>query len=98
MCGWRSTRCGEERLVPGEGVRVSLIVEGALLPGHGLDGARYGGRLERGRSVRMEGVADGVDGREGPLWGQRESVLVLRLEGREGGREKGKEPERKNQH
>lgn len=58
---------------------VSLIVEGALLPGHGLDGAWHGGRLERGRSVRMEGVADGVDGGEGPLGGQRESVLVLRL-------------------
>lgn len=61
--------------------RVSLIVEGALLPGHGLDGAWHGGRLERGRSVRMEGVADdGVDGGEGPLGGQGESVLVLRLE------------------
>lgn len=58
---------------------VSLIVERALLPGHGLDGAWHRGRLERGSSVRMEGVADGVDGGEGPLGGQRESVLVLRL-------------------
>lgn len=58
-----------------------MIVEGPLLPGHGLDGAWHGGRLERGRSVRMEGVANGVDGGEGPLGGQRESVLVLRLEG-----------------
>lgn len=55
-----------------------MIVERALLPGHGLDGAWHGGRLERGRSVRMEGVADGVDGGEGTLGGQRESVLVLR--------------------
>lgn len=55
-----------------------MIVEGALLPGHGLNGAWHGGRLERGCSVRMEGVADGVDGGEGPLGGQRESVLVLR--------------------
>lgn len=81
--GWRWTRCEEERLVPGGWV--SLIVEGALLPGHGLDRAWHGGRLERGRSVRMEGVADGVDGGEGPLGGQRESVLVLRLEGEEVG-------------
>lgn len=77
-----------------------MIVEGALLPGHGLDRAWHGGRLERGRSVRMEGVADGVDGGEGPLGGQRESVLVLRLEGEEvggGGGKKGTEPQRKNQ-
>lgn len=60
---------------------VSLIVEGALLPGHGLDGAVHRGRFERGRPVRMEGVADGVDGGEGSLGGQGESVLVLRLEG-----------------
>lgn len=32
---------------------VSLIVKGALLPGHGLDGAVHWGRFERGRSVRM---------------------------------------------
>lgn len=57
---------------------VSLIVEGALLPGHGLDGAWHRGRLERGRSVRMEGVADGVDGGEGPLGAQSEGVLDLR--------------------
>lgn len=57
-----------------------MIVERALLPGHGLDGARHGRRLERGRSVRMEGVADGVDGGEGPLGGQGESVLMLRLQ------------------
>lgn len=63
-------------LVPGG--EVSLIVEGPLLPGHGLDGAWDGGWLERGGSVRVEGVADGVDGGEGPLGGQRESVLVLR--------------------
>lgn len=66
--------------VGGWGGGVSLIVERALLPGHGLDGARHGRRLERGRSVRMEGVADGVDGGEGPLGGQGESVLVLRLQ------------------
>lgn len=57
-----------------------MIVERALLPGHGLDGARHGRRLERGRSIRMEGVADGVDGGEGPLGGQGESVLMLRLQ------------------
>lgn len=62
---------------------VSLIVERALLPGHGLDGARHGRRLERGRSVGVQGVADGVDGGEGPLGGQGERVLVLRLQ--EGG-------------
>lgn len=56
---------------------VSLIVEGALLPGHGLDGPWHGGGLERRRSVRMKGVAYGVDGGEGPLGGQGESVLVL---------------------
>lgn len=56
---------------------VSLIVEGALLPGHGLDGPWHGGRLERRRSVRMKGVANGVNGGEGPLRGQGESVLVL---------------------
>lgn len=49
---------------------VSLIVKGTLLPGHGLDGAVHRGRFERGRSVRMEGVADGVDGGEGSLRGQ----------------------------
>lgn len=66
-----------------------MIVEGALLPGHGLDGAWHGGRLERRRSVRMEGVADGVDGGEGPLGRQGEGVLVLRLqEGEEGERER----------
>lgn len=37
----------------------------------------------------MEGVADGVDGGEGPLGGQRESVLVLRLGW--GGRERERE-------
>lgn len=58
---------------------VSLIVEGALLPGHGLDGAWHGGRFERGGSVRMEGVANGVDGGKRLLGGQRESVLVLWL-------------------
>lgn len=58
---------------------VSLIVEGALLPGHGLDGAWHGGRFERGGSVRVEGVANGVDGGEWLLGGQRESVLVLWL-------------------
>lgn len=57
-----------------------MVVEGALFPGHGLDGAWHGGGLECGRSVRMKGVADGVDGGEGSLGGQRESVLVLRLE------------------
>lgn len=57
---------------------LSLIVERALLPGHGLDGARHGRRLQRGRSVRMEGVAEGVDGGEGPLGSQGESVLMLR--------------------
>lgn len=62
-----------------------MIVEGALLPGHGLDGARHRGRLERGGAVGVEGVADGVDGGEGPLGGQRESVLVLRLQGEVGG-------------
>lgn len=80
------------------GRRVSLIVKGALLPGHGLDGAWHRGRLERGCSVRMEGVANGVDGGEGPLGGQRKSVLVLRLEGGGRGRRenKGEESERKN--
>lgn len=58
----------------------SLIVERTLLPGHGLDGARHGRRLERGRSVGVQGVADGVDGGEGPLGGQGERVLVLRLQ------------------
>lgn len=57
---------------------VSLIVKGALLPGHGLNGAWHRGRLERGRSIRMERMADGVDGGQRPLGGQRESVLVLR--------------------
>lgn len=33
----------------------------------------------------MEGVADGVDGGEGPLGGQREGVLVL-LQEREAGK------------
>lgn len=61
-----------------------MIVEGALLPGHGLDGAWHGGGLECRRSVRMEGVADGVDSGEGSLGGQRESVLVLRLWGKVG--------------
>lgn len=32
---------------------VSLIVKGALLPGHGLDGAVHWGRFERGCSVGM---------------------------------------------
>lgn len=72
---------------------VSLIVEGALFPGHGLDGAWHGGRLECGCSVRMKGVAKGVDGGEGPLGGQRESVLVLRL--RRGG--KGTEGEKERE-
>lgn len=78
MCGgwWWWTRREGGRLVSGG---VSLIVKRALLPGHGLDGAWHGGRLERGCSVRMEGVADGIDGGEGPLGCQRESVLVLRL-------------------
>lgn len=58
----------------------SLIVERALLPGHGLDGAWHGRRLERGRSVGVQGVADGVDGGERPLGGQGERVLVLRLQ------------------
>lgn len=62
-----------------------MIVEGALLPGHGLNRAWHRGRFERWRAVRMEGVADGVDGGEGSLGGQRECVLVLRLE--EGGGE-----------
>lgn len=50
-----------------------------MLPGHGLDGARHGGRLEGGRSVGVQAVAEGVDGGEGPWGGQGESVLVLRL-------------------
>lgn len=70
---------------------VSLIVEGALLPWHGLDGAWHWRRLERGRSVWMEGVANGVDGGEGPPGGQRESVLVLRLE--DGGEKRGESSE-----
>lgn len=49
-----------------------------MLPGHGLDGARHGGRLEGGRSVGVQAVAEGVDGGEGPWGGQGESVLVLR--------------------
>lgn len=49
---------------------VSLIVKRALLPGHWLDGAVHRRRFERGRSVRMKGVADGVDGGEGSLRGQ----------------------------
>lgn len=32
---------------------VSLIVKGALLPGHGLDGAVHRGGFKRGRAVRM---------------------------------------------
>lgn len=50
--------------------RDSLVVERALLPGHALDGARHRGRLECGCSVGVEGVADGVDGGKGSLWGQ----------------------------
>lgn len=76
-----------------------MIVERALLPRHGLDGAWHGGGLERGRAVGMQGVADGVDGGEGPLGGQRESFLMLRLLGRRwvwgcgggGGRKQGRE-------
>ena len=64
----------------GAGSGLSLVVEGALLPRHALDGACHRGGLERGGPVRMEPVADGVDGGEGPLWGQREGVLVLGLE------------------
>lgn len=80
VCSWVVVVSG--RGVRGKRVRggVSLIVERALLPGHGLDGARHGRRLERGRSVGVQGVADGVDGGEGPLGGQRERVLVLRLQ------------------
>lgn len=72
---------------------VSLIVEGALLPGHGLDGPWHRGRLERGSAVRMERVAYRVDGGEGPLGGQGESVLVL-LQGRQVQQGGGGQPER----
>lgn len=58
-----------------------MIVERALLPGHGLDGAWHGRGFQRRGAVRVEGVANGVDGGEGPLGGQRESVLVLWLQG-----------------
>lgn len=77
--GGRTRACGDGREVKGGGCLpdVSLIVEGALLPGHGLDGAWHGGRFERGGPVWMEGVANGVDGGEWLLGGQRESVLVL---------------------
>lgn len=69
--GWfPGRREEEEEVVEEDEDAVSLIVEGALLPGHGLDGAVHRGRFECGRSVRMEGVADGVDGGEGSLRGQ----------------------------
>lgn len=87
MCGVCGGGWGRGSGVPG----LSLIVERALLPGHGLNGARHGGRLQRGRSVRMEGVAEGVDGGEGPLGSQGESVLVLRLRGTDGDEVKGRE-------
>ena len=80
----------------GAGSGLSLVVEGALLPGHSLDGARHRGGFERGGPVRMEPVADGVDGGEGPLWGQREGVLVLGLH-RERERKRERDRERKRE-
>lgn len=57
--------------------RTSLVVEGAF-PRHSLDGARHRRRLECGRPVGVQRVADGVDGGQRSLWGQREGVLVFR--------------------
>lgn len=69
-----------DRAVVGLGrgkVLLSLVVERALFPGHGLDGARDGGGLEAGGSVGVQAVAQGVDGAERSLRGQGERVLVL---------------------
>lgn len=55
----------------------SLVVERALFPGHGLDGAWHWGGLEAGGSVGVQAMAEGVNGAEWSLWGQGESVLML---------------------
>lgn len=64
--------CSEVPSLRGE----SLVVEGSLLPGHGLYGAGDRGGLEAGCSVGVEAVSQWVDGGEWTL-SQAEGVLVL---------------------